>query len=76
MKCKCGGELFRIADDAYQCNICGKKQAVAFAKAKPTKETNCININVVTPIGMSNKLLKDLADKIASGISEKYLNNK
>lgn len=40
MKCKCGGELERIAVDCYQCKMCKLKQKVAFLEI-PTP----ININ-------------------------------
>lgn len=44
LKCKCGGELKRIAADCYQCELCGLKQALAFVYL-PERVNTPININ-------------------------------
>ena len=50
MKCKCGGNLKRIAVDCYKCDICGTKQAIAFAAVGDSissiNSNQCIAMNI------------------------------
>lgn len=73
MKCKCGGELIRIAVDCYQCNVCLLKQAVTFASL-PTVPLE-INIEPInSDISMNEGYIKQLEKDIlkAMMIPEKY----
>lgn len=77
MECKCDGELKRIAIDAYECSICGKKQAIAclslpaenigidLAKGPDTTVNLIINIGAAGHIGIYNsKLMEELKNQI------------
>lgn len=80
MKCKCNGNLKRIAVDCYQCERCGMKQAIAFA-AIPLRVNNKLNID--TGICVTNSIdVQNFTKAITEALCEAlmvrraYLHNK
>lgn len=70
MKCKCGGDLKRIAIDCYQCQTCFKKQKMAFLSVDINSDIKSLPINLSCNIqkGIVLQICKELSSHVLGDV--------